>query len=53
MSKKRAVVYVSSTGKEYVKMYGNTYKCCRKNTLHPDNWIWIASVNRWICPIPY
>lgn len=46
-------LYVSATGREYVKMYGRTFKCCRKDIPHPDDWMWVASVKRWVCPIPF
>ena len=42
-------LYISTSGREYVKMYGRTYKCCRKNMPHPIDWVWIPEVKRWVC----
>lgn len=51
MSMKWQIVYKNKY--EYVQYGGRTFRCCRRNMPHPDTWVWIPEVKRWISPKGY
>ena len=48
MARKQFDVIIHN-GREYVKYGSMLFKCCKPNTPHPSDWVWIKEVQRYVC----